>query len=144
MPAAVQTIDVGVAPAALMAVLVDFEHYPDFLDDIVATRILRRHGDVWEVAFEIEVIRTLRYTLRLERHGDERLSWSLVEGLFHQNDGSWTLEPTEAGTRATYRIDLKTGMFVPGSLLTSLVGTNLPDMLQRFKDRAEGLAGQVH
>ncbi len=144
MPSAKLTIDVAVPPAALMQVLVDFEHYPDFLDDIVATRIVRREPDAWEVAFEIDVIRTLRYTLRLQRQGDSMLSWSLVEGIFHSNDGCWTLEATEAGTRATYEVDLKTGMFVPGSVLSSLVGRSLPALLAAFRDRAEALSGRVH
>jgi len=139
-----QEIEVGVPPAALMAVLVDFAHYPDFLPWMKSGEVLRRDGpDTWEVRFGVEVIRPLVYTLRLEREGERGLRWSLVEGVFRTNDGAWTLQPTNGGrgTLARYDIDLQVGSFVPGNVLRSLVGRDLPDLLQRFRAEAERRAG---
>ena len=141
MPSARQSIEVDATPERIMAVLTDFEAYPHFLPEIEQVEHIRAEGDSWEVRFHAHVIRPLQYTLRLERRGVERLCWTHVSGLFTSNDGSWELEPLESEgsprTRATYTIDLVLGVFVPQALVNSLVGVSLPDMLGRFKERAE-------
>ena len=140
MATAGHEIEVDVSPAAFMAVLVDFAQYPNFLPWMKSAEVLRREGsDVWEVRFGIEVIRHLDYTLRLERADHVSLRWSLVEGVFRTNDGTWTLAPIDEGrrTRARYEIDLQVGSFVPGNVLRSLVGRDLPDLLSRFRAEAE-------
>ncbi len=139
MPCANQTIQVDVPPERFLAVLTDFHRYPDFLNHVRATRVLREEEAAWEVEFELNLIRPVRYILRLEQLASNGLKWSLVSGLFRSNDGSWTLEPMDdgKGTRATYTIDLQIGVFLPGSLVNTLVGRELQDMLQAFKLRAE-------
>jgi ribosome-associated toxin RatA of RatAB toxin-antitoxin module len=146
MPAAQRSIDVDVAPSALMAVLVDFAKYPTFLADMEEAVVLRGEPtaapSVWTVKFSVRIIRRLSYTLRLERDGDRALRWTLVEGMFRSNNGGWTLEPLDGGarTRATYALDVDIGMFVPGSVSKTLLEHNLPATLAAFKARAESLA----
>jgi ribosome-associated toxin RatA of RatAB toxin-antitoxin module len=139
MPAQVRTVEIDAAPSRVMAVITDFRSYPDFLSEMRRVRMVREGEGVWEVQFTVYVIRELTYTLRLVRHGDERLEWTLVEGMFKANEGSWTLEPLADGarTRATYTIDLQVGMFVPGNIVRSLTDRSLPDTLSRFKAEAE-------
>jgi len=139
VPNACRSIEVDVPPQWLMAVIVDFHGYPDFLPEVRSTRVLRTEEDAWEVEFELQVIRPVRYVLRLERQGETGLSWSLVSGLFRSNDGSWQLEALDDGARvrATYTIDVQLGVFMPGSLVNTLVGRSLNEMLEAFKARAE-------
>ena len=139
MPAATHEIEFQAPMSAVMNVLVDFERYPDFLPEMRSVRILRREEETWEVAFTLELIRRIQYTLRLERDGESALRWSMVEGIFRSNDGRWCLEAGEEGvTRARYEIDLDPGIFLPGSLVQTLVTRQLPEMLERFKERIEG------
>ncbi len=139
MPSARQSIEIDVAPERFLAVVTDFRTYPDFLNHVRATRVVRQDDQGWEVEFELNLIRPVRYTLRLERQ-PQGLRWSLVSGLFRSNDGAWSLEPLDEGsrTRATYAIDLQVGVFLPGSLINTLVGKELSEMLAAFKARAEG------
>jgi ribosome-associated toxin RatA of RatAB toxin-antitoxin module len=129
--------------AAVMAVLTDFAAYPEFLPEIRAVEVLSAQDALWEVRFHAHVIRPFQYTLRLERHGETRLSWSMIDGLFTSNDGAWELEtlpPADAGgprTSVTYGIDLVLGVFVPQALVNSLVGESLPATLARFEERVE-------
>lgn len=141
-----QQVEIGAPPAAVLAVITDFESYPDFLPWMRRARVLRHEHaggpgqvEAWEVSFEAQVIRPLVYTLRLELVDEGRLQWSLVEGVFRASDGSWTLEPIDEGARtlATYELELLTGTFVPGNVMRSLVGRDLPDLLSRFRDEAE-------
>lgn len=139
MPVARRTIEIDVPPARLMAVITDFARYPSFLPEMEEATVLRQDGDAWDVRFAVRIIRRLEYTLHLVREDDQRLSWTLIEGVFRSNTGGWDLEPLDGGarTRATYTLDLDTGMFVPGSVLRTLLDHNLPATLAAFKARAE-------
>lgn len=139
MPAASRSIEVDVPPAALMAVILEFGRYPEFVPDMARSTVLRHDGRTWSVAFTLRLIRNLEYTLLLEQVDALHLSWSMVEGVFKANNGGWELEPLDDGrrTKATYSIDLDLGMFVPGSVMKTIVEVNLPVMLESFKRRAE-------
>ncbi len=139
MPSARQSIVMEATPQAVMAVLTDFESYPAFLPEILEVETLSAGDDSWEVRFHAHVIRPFQYTLRLQRHGDTRLSWTMTSGIFTANDGAWELEALEddgvVRTQATYSIDLVLGVFVPQALVNSLVGESLPATLERFAAR---------
>lgn len=141
MPAVERTVEIDVPPAALMKVITDFASYPRFLPELDEALVLLAEPRAWNVRFALRVIRRIEYTLRLVQESDTRLSWSLVEGAFKSNDGSWDMEPIDGGTRtrATYAIDLDIGMFVPGSVLKTLLEHNLPATLAAFKARAESV-----
>ena len=139
MPSASRTIEIDVTPEAFFSVITDFESYPDFIPEMVSAKIVRQTGDIWEVAFGIHVVRRLDYTLRLVKVSPTRVEWSLVSGVFRSNNGSWQLTALADGqrTKAEYTVDIQVGMFLPGSLVRSLVGKSLPAMLTKFKARAE-------
>lgn len=139
MPAAQRSIVIDVPPAELMKVIVDFASYPRFLADMQEATVLRTEPGVWTVRFAVKIIRRLEYTLRLVKESDTKLRWTMVEGVFKSNTGGWDLEPVDGGakTKATYTLDLDIGMFVPGSVMKTLLEHNLPATLQAFKERAE-------
>jgi ribosome-associated toxin RatA of RatAB toxin-antitoxin module len=139
MPAAHRSIVARVPPERFMAVVTDFAAYPRFLPEMEEANVLRHEGDVWVVKFAVRVVRRLEYTLRLEKLSPTRLRWSLVEGMFKANNGGWELKPAADGahTEANYEIALEIGMFVPGSVLKTLVESSLPATLEAFRREAE-------
>lgn len=139
MPAAKISIEIEASPERAMAVITDFASYPRFLPEMTEATILRRDGSVWVVKFAVMVVRRLEYTLRLEQTSPTTLSWSLVEGSFKANRGGWTLQPTKEGahTLAAYEIDLEIGMFVPGSVLRTILQKSLPATMAAFKQEIE-------
>ena len=80
MPSTHQSIEIDAAPEQVLAVITDFLRYPEFLNHVRSTRVVRQDATSWEVEFELNLIRPVRYTLRLERQGTEGLTWSLVSG----------------------------------------------------------------
>lgn len=142
MPSATHSIEINAKSADVLSVITDFESYPNFIPEMVEARIVQQTGDVWEVSFGIHVVRRLDYTLRLTQVSPTEIRWTLVSGVFKSNDGSWHLTPLDGGsrTRADYTVDIQVGMFLPGSLVRSLVGKSLPSMLKKFKSRAEALS----
>jgi len=136
-----QSIYVGVRPETLFSVITDYESYPQFLSDMEDAKVVSRDGSVVEVEFTLNLIKRVRYTLRLTEEAPNKVSWSLVEGMFKRNDGSWRLvEQPDGRTKATYRIELAVGVFLPGAIVHRLVGQTLPATLEAFRDRAEAQA----
>lgn len=143
MPGASQSILIDADPKTVFDVVADFESYPQYLPETKEVVVEEKKGTTVVVSFTINVIKTVRYTLKFKLQSPKKLSWSLVKGdLFKANDGSWTLEAVNGGqrTKATYAVDVDMGLFVPGAITKMLVGSNLPKMLARVKERAEELA----
>ena len=105
-------------------------------------RTSKRQGTDVDVHYEVEVLKRIRYTLRLREEPPNRISWTFVEGeLMRDNHGQWTLESVGEGkTRATYSIEMKLGPLVPKSIVNVLVDSSLPKMLEAFKKRSESAA----
>ncbi len=143
MPSARASIRIAAAPVHVRSVVTDFARYPEILPEMRVATVLRAAPGDWTVAFTLDLVRPVSYTLRLwqEEQGDGAVvvRWSLVEGnLFRANEGSWTLRPLPDGaTEATYEVLVQLALFVPKPLMSGLAGTNLPKMLEAFKIRAE-------
>jgi ribosome-associated toxin RatA of RatAB toxin-antitoxin module len=139
MPGATRSIVIDVPMDKLFAVIADYQSYPKFLPEVKSIRTSKRQGSEVDVQYEIEVLKKIRYTLRLREEPPNLISWTFVEGeLMRDNRGRWLLEPAGEGkTKATYSIDMKLGPLVPKSIVNVLVDSSLPKMLEAFKKRAE-------
>lgn len=138
MPSSVQQVEIDAPLAIVRATVLDFAAYPSFLPDVLSAEPRARGLDDWEVAFEVHLVRDLRYTLRLRCPSPAEVRWELVEGAFVVNQGGWTFEALgPARTRATYEVDVQMNIFVPGNIFRTLVERSLPDTLARFKAEAE-------
>ena len=143
MPSARHEVNIGVTIDEMMDVITDFEKYPSFLPEMDSCDVLQVDGNQWDVRFTVKVVKRIRYTLRLEKVTDRSIRWSLVEGAFKSNNGGWDLTPNAdaSSIRAEYFIDLKIGMFVPSSIMRTLVERTLPETVTRFKEEAERRRG---
>jgi len=139
MPGATRAVVINTPVEKVFAVIKDYERYPEFLPEVKSTRISNRQGDEVDVQYEVDVLKKIRYTLRLKEEPPSRISWTFVEGeLMRDNRGHWLLEDLGGGkTRATYNIEMKLGLLVPKSIVNVLVDSSLPKMLEAFKKRAE-------
>ena len=139
MPSARHKETINVTVDQMMAVITDFESYSNFLPEIDSCDVLTSDGVQWDVRFTVKVVKRIRYTLRLKKVDEHKVRWSLVEGAFKVNNGGWDLTPSEDGTALTaeYFIELQVGMFVPSSIMRTLVERTLPETVTRFKAEAE-------
>lgn len=141
MPGASTSVVMEVPAKVIYEVVSDFESYPDFLPDVKKTSVTKKGKGV-QAEFEISVIKTIRYTLDFSLVPNKKVSWTFVKGdVFKDNTGEWTFEEVKKGqTKVTYSVDVDFGLFVPSLITKKLVGSNLPTMMKRFKERAESLA----
>lgn len=119
-------------------VIRDFSAYPEFLPATKSAKE-RKKGSQILGDFSVEVVKPISYTLRFVEEPPLSLSWSLVEGeLMKSNEGSWKLKSlSESQTEANYSIDISFGWLVPKMIVNEVTKTQLPEMLDAFKERAE-------
>lgn len=140
MPQVTETIEINATPKVCYAVISNYTAYPEFLANVKAVTVAKKKGETCEITYELNLIKTIRYTLKMIGKPPNHIEWQFVSGdIMKKNDGSWTLEEIKKGvTRATYGIDIELGLFVPNMITQKLVGKSLPEMLQTFKKRIEG------
>lgn len=140
MPTASLKIKSSVPLKYLRDVILDFGKYPEIFDEIRQSSTLLEGPPVWEVAFELWMIRSLKYSLSLEQVQNDtvfELRWSLIEGFFHSNSGSWRLEETPEGTEICYQINVVLDTHLPVSIVRSLTGNRLPKLVNSVVAAAE-------
>ncbi len=140
MPKTEQQIVIAAPIEEVFDVIVDYDRYPEFLPEMKHVQVQSQSDGVSIVSFELEIIMRLGYTLRLVEDRPAAVSWSLQEAkMFSLNTGGWQLEKLgETETEVTYGLEIKLRGLIPKSVSTRLIGTTLPNTLQRFKERIEG------
>jgi ribosome-associated toxin RatA of RatAB toxin-antitoxin module len=107
---------IAASAKACFDAMCDFESYPDWQSQVKRCQVLERAPDavVVETVTDIK-IREIRYVLRYYFDPPHRLWWEYVEGDARDVEGAFSLEHLDAGkARATYRIAVDPGRFVPG------------------------------
>ena len=135
-----QVIEIDVPMAALYDILVDFDHYADFLSEVSECKRVGGDDGVHLVDYTIQVIKRIQYQLTFVEDRPARLTWSLTTPgkLIAENSGSWDLEDIDGKrTRATYTLAVKPRVFVPRAVITRLTTITLPSLLKQFKAEAE-------
>jgi ribosome-associated toxin RatA of RatAB toxin-antitoxin module len=136
------TTEVVASPAEVMAVIADFDAYPDWVGNLEDVHVVARdrRGRGTRVAFRLRTpVLTAAYTLAYRyAPRDEGVSWTYVEGTLQDLSGSYTLEPTDDGTtRVTYRLDVELGMPLPGLVKRQAARQIVRSALSDLKRRVE-------
>ena len=115
---ATETMEIAAPAETILAVLLDFDAYPTWARDLKGVTVDSRddEGRAREVTFRAAAMgRSTGYTLRYD-HGDDRLSWELVDGdIMRKLDGSYHLAPVTPGrTLVTYHLAVDLIVPLPG------------------------------
>ena len=139
MPGASRTIVVNAPIEKVFDVITQYERYPEFLPEVKGIRTENRKGNTVDVHYKVDVVKTINYSIHVTEERPTRMSWTYIKGEFMKdNRGSWLLEPEGEGkTKATYTVEMALGALVPKSVVSALVETSLPKMLDAFKRRFE-------
>jgi coenzyme Q-binding protein COQ10 len=139
MAGATRSIVINAPVEKVFDTIVQYEKYGEFLSEVKEVRTSNRQGNEVNVHYKVDVVKTIKYTIRVKEERPTRMSWSFVEGEFMKdNKGHWLLEPAGEGkTKATYTVEMALGALVPKAVVNALVETSLPKMLEAFKRRAE-------
>jgi coenzyme Q-binding protein COQ10 len=141
MPGASRSIVINAPVEKVFKVIADYERYGEYLQEVKEVRTSNRKGNVVDVHYKVDVVKTIKYSIRMTEEPPKKLSWSFIEGeMMRDNKGSWQLEPEGEGkTKATYTVEMALGPLVPKAIVNALVETSLPKMLDAVKKRVESL-----
>ncbi|MCM2576413.1 SRPBCC family protein [Streptomyces meridianus] len=147
------SITIEASPAEVMAVIADFERYPEWTGEVKETEIVARNaqGRAEQVRLLLDAgaIRddhTLAYTWT----GENEVSWTLVKSqMLRELDGSYVLESLAAGdrTEVTYQltVDVKIPMLgmIKRKAEKVIIDRALSGLKKRVESGAAGAGGQV-
>jgi ribosome-associated toxin RatA of RatAB toxin-antitoxin module len=134
------SINIAAKPDAVMAVISDFEHYPDWVDSMKSAEVLT------SVAGKPKTVRmVLDHTLVKDNYvlaydwKPRAVSWKLIEGnLLKAMDGSYVLKPNGAGTTVTYMLSVDINMPMISMFKRKAEKTIIDSALKGLKKRVEG------
>jgi ribosome-associated toxin RatA of RatAB toxin-antitoxin module len=136
--------EVAATPAEVMAVVADFEAYPDWVGNLEEVEVLARdrRGRGTRVAFRLRTpMGDQAYTLAYRyQPRDTGVTWTYVEGTLDDLAGSYTLEPAADGaTKVTYRLEVALGVPLPGLVKRQAAKQIVRSALSDLKRRVESM-----
>ncbi len=136
-----QSITINAAPDAVMAVIADFDAYPQWAASVKSARVSvpGADGRAQQVAFRLDagVIRD-EYELAYVWHDDHQVTWTLVKGQMQKSQrGSYTLRPAGAGTEVTYNLAVDLAIPMLGMLKRKAEKVVMDTALKELKKRVE-------
>jgi ribosome-associated toxin RatA of RatAB toxin-antitoxin module len=136
------SIVINAKPAAVMATIADIANYPTWVGQMEQTEILEvgPDGRPTRARFRVNaVIAKDEFVTDYTWHGDDHVSWSLVEGeMMSAQDGSYTLRDVGDGqTEVTYDLTVELKVKIPGILRRKIQGGIIDAALKDLKKHVE-------
>ena len=138
------SIVISADPASVMAVISDFEAYPTWAQGVRKAEPVEQgsNGRPDQVYFELDASPIKdAYTLSYDWHGDDSVTWKLVEGkMLKAMDGSYELEDQGGSTEVTYRLAVEISIPMIGMLRRKAEKVIIDTALKGLKKRVESLS----
>jgi Polyketide cyclase / dehydrase and lipid transport len=140
----IQSISIAAAPGAIMAVIADFEAYPEWAKSVKEIEVLEPGVDdrAGLVRFRIDagVVKDV-YELRYHWDGDRSVVWDLVSGQMQKaQHGSYNLNPVGPEgnlTEVTYSLSVELAIPMLGLLKRKAERVVMDTALKELKKRVE-------
>lgn len=94
------------SPQEVFAVIMDYEHYNEFMPSVVKAEVVYRSSDGkvehirHHIKFKFSILSyTVIYTLKTQLNPPTDMKWDLLEGDISSTYGSWELIPLDGGKR---------------------------------------------
>ena len=124
------------------AALLDYETFPDWQRAVKSVNVLSRddEGRGRDVEFVIDAkVKRVRYVLAYSYEPPGWVGWEYVEGDVKDVSGGFVLEQMDDGvTRATYRLTLDAGVWLPGPVQKVLRDQVMKGAVEDLKRYVEG------
>jgi ribosome-associated toxin RatA of RatAB toxin-antitoxin module len=144
MPVLSKTVEVSSDAASVMAIVADFERYPEWSDGVNGCWVLARYDDgrpsqlrldAAYQGFEGTYIQAVYYP------GPNQIQTVMQQGeLFKKQEQLFSVVEMGTSSLLTVDIDVETSMPVPAPMVKSLLNNVLEHLADNLKQRAEQLA----
>jgi ribosome-associated toxin RatA of RatAB toxin-antitoxin module len=148
MPFVSKTVEVAADAASILAIVADFESYPQWNKEIKGLWVLARYDDgrasqlrldaAYE-AIEDTLIQAVYYP------NPNQIQTVMQQGnLFKKQDQLFSVVETGATSLLTVDMDVEPSLPIPAPMVKTLVGNVLDYLAENLKKRAEELASSDH
>jgi len=136
------SITINADRSAVMAVIADFESYPEWADYMKKVEVVDEGsgGRADKVRFVLDagVVKD-DYVLGYDWSGNDEVSWHLVKGkMLKKMDGSYRLVEAGEGTEVTYALAVDLNMPMLGMFKRKAEKVIMDTALKELKKRVEG------
>ncbi len=144
MPVLSKTVEVGAGAASILAIVSDFERYPEWNEGIKGSWILARYDDGRPSQLRLDtVVQGIEgtYIQAVYYPGPNQIQTVMQQGeLFSKQEQLFSWVETGPTTLLTVDVDVETTMPVPAPMVKMLLGNVLEHLADNLKQRAEQLA----
>lgn len=132
---------VAAPPAAVFAVLLDAERFPEFMPEVKEAKVLEAGEGFQVVRFRAGtgLLESRHVLRRLFDRGQGWISWTLVEGRPRALEGRWQIDAAAdgAGSRVRYAAHIDPGFLIPGAVVRHFQRRTVPEMIANLQRRVE-------
>ena len=144
MPVLSKTVEVGAGAESILAIVSDFERYPEWNEGIKGSWILARYDDGRPSQLRLDtVVQGIEgtYIQAVYYPGPNQIQTVMQQGeLFSKQEQLFSWVETGPTTLLTVDVDVETTMPVPAPMVKMLLGNVLEHLADNLKQRAEQLA----
>ena len=138
---ATETITIAAPPEAVMAILLDFDRYPEWAKDLKSVEVLSTddQGRATAVRFRAAGMgRSTHYTLTYDHSDPSVLAWVLSEGdIMRKLDGRYVLAEADGSTDIVYELEVELVVPLPSFVKRRSQGKIMHAALTELKAFAE-------
>lgn len=137
------SIVVDATPTEVMAVIADFDAYPEWTGEVKEIEVLATGGDgratQVRLLLDAGAIRD-EHVLAYHWNGDREVGWTLVKSqMLRSLDGSYTLVARPEGTEVTYQLAVDVKIPMLGMIKRKAEKVIIDRALAGLKKRVEGI-----
>lgn len=124
-------------PNLVYAVLKDAARFPEFMPDTLEARIIESTEDSHVAEFKGSngLIQSRFVLRRIFADHERRISWTQIEGIARDVQGSWEVKAENGGSRVTYWSVVDAGALVPDALVRAYQKESIPPMIANLRLR---------
>lgn len=144
MPLVSKTVEVTAAAETIMAIVADFERYPEWNDEIKGCWVLARYDDGRPSQLRLDVVvqgQSGTFITAVYYPGENQIYTVLQQGdFFTKQEQRFSVVAMGPTSLLTVDLDVEVKMAVPAAMVKKVVGDALDYLAENLKARAEQLA----
>ncbi len=130
----------SISSEKLWKTILDYEKYPQFVENVHKVRIIEKTPGLSKVEYAIELLgKEIFYVLEHDESKiPNKMTWKCVESnILKSNEGFWEVKSIAVEqTEVNYQMALEFKIMIPSFMLNGLVKSALPKVLENFEKQA--------
>ena len=123
------------------SVLMDTQHYPNFIQNITSSKVIYTTDNESEVSFKAKLsFFSFEYSIKTTKVSETQITFEQKKGFFSLLNGEWRLKEIDGKdgkVEGTYIVNVTLPPLVAGRVVKKAINLYFPSMLKDFKQEIE-------